>query len=248
MELNGKVALVTGASSGIGAATAIALAKAGVKVGLAARRADRLARFADEIRGSGGQALAIEMDVVDASSVGTGVQKLVETFGAVDIVVNNAGLMPISDVAALKTDEWNRMIDVNLKGVLNTTAATLPILLEKKAGHIVNISSIAGRKVFAGLSVYCATKFAVAALSDGMRMELGPKHGIRVTCVQPGAVESELFEQISDVQYRKEMEGLKSQMTFLKSKDVADTILFALQAPPHVNVGELFVLPSNQAW
>lgn len=248
MNLIEKVALVTGASSGIGAATARKLAANGVKVGLAARRGERLHALAEEIRATGGDALAIEMDVTDSSSVNAGVASLTKAFGSVDILVNNAGLMPISDFESLKTDEWERMVDVNIKGVLNVTAAVLPALIAKKGGHIINLSSIAGRKVFKGLGVYCATKFAVAAISDGLRMEVGPKYGIRVTCLQPGAVESELFEHISDPGYRTQMEDLKGQLTFLKAEEIADTALFALQAPAHLNVAELFVLPTSQGW
>ncbi|SDR06262.1 SDR family oxidoreductase [Pseudoxanthomonas sp. CF125] len=248
MNLNGKVALVTGASSGIGAATARKLAANGIKVGLAARRVDRLQALAEEIRTGGGEALAIEMDVTDSASVNAGVAALTQAFGTVDILVNNAGLMPISDYDSFKTDEWHRMVDVNIKGVLNATAAVLPVLIAKNGGHIVNLSSIAGRKVFKGLGVYCATKFAVAAISDGLRMEVGPKYGIRVTCLQPGAVESELFEHISDSGYRAQMEDLKGQLTFLKAEDIADTALFALQAPAHLDVAELFVLPTSQGW
>ena len=248
MELKGKVALVSGASSGIGAATARKLAANGIKVGLAARRLDKLEQLAAEICAAGGEAIAIEMDVVDQASVAAGVRKLAQTFGRIDIAVNNAGLMPISDVESLKTSEWHRMVDVNIKGVLNTTAEVLPHIQKQGAGHIVNMSSIAGRKVFAGLSVYCATKHAITAFSDGLRMEVAPKHNIRVTCIQPGAVESELFEHITDANYRDQMEKLKDQMTFLKAEDIADTILFALQAPARVNVAELFVLPTTQPW
>jgi NADP-dependent 3-hydroxy acid dehydrogenase YdfG len=248
MSLEGKIALVTGASSGIGAATARKLAAAGAKVGLAARRTDRLDALVGDIRAAGAEAMSLGMDVADARSVDAGVQALAEAYGTVDIVFNNAGLMPLSDVDALKTDEWHRMVDVNIKGVLNTTAAVLPHMIRQASGHIVNTSSIAGRKVFKGLSVYCATKFAVTALSDGMRMELAPKHGIRVTCIQPGAVETELYDQITDPVARQSMEDLRTQMTFLQADDIADMVLFALQAPKHVNVAELFVLPTQQGW
>jgi NADP-dependent 3-hydroxy acid dehydrogenase YdfG len=248
MNLNGKIALVTGASSGIGAATALKLAAQGVKVGIAARRTDRLRELETQIRAAGGEALVIEMDVVDAASVQAGVKKLIDTFGTLDILFNNAGLMPISDIESLKTDEWHRMVDVNIKGLLNSTAAVLPHMLKQHSGHIVNTSSIAGRKVFPGLAVYCATKHAVAAFSDGLRMEVGKKHNIRVTCIQPGAVDTELFEHVSDKSYRDQMEGLRDQMTFLKASDIADTVLFALQAPGHVDIAELFVMPTEQPW
>ncbi|MDR6669767.1 SDR family oxidoreductase [Rhizobium sp. 1399] len=248
MSIQGKVALITGASSGIGAATALKLAANGAKVGLAARRADRLAQLVSEIEKAGGQAIALEMDVVDNASVTAGVAKLVEAFGTVDILFNNAGLMPLSDIDMLKTDEWHRMVDVNIKGVLNTTAAVLPHMIGRKSGHIVNTSSIAGRKVFAGLSVYCATKHAITALSDGMRIELSKKHNIRVTCVQPGAVETELYDQISDPAARQQMDDLKTQMEFLKAEDIAETVLFALQSPRHMDIAEVFVMPTQQAW
>ena len=248
MELNGKVALITGASSGIGAATALKLAANGAKVGLAARRTGKLRSLVAQIEAAGGQALAIDMDVVDPASVQAGVEKLVAAYGGIDILFNNAGLMPISDVESLKVDEWHRMVDVNVKGVLNSTAAVLPHLKQRGAGHIVNTSSIAGRKVFPGLAVYCATKHAITAFSEGLRLEVAPKHNIRVTCIQPGAVNTELFEQITDAGYRQQMEGLRDQMSFLSAAEIADMVLFAVQAPRHVNVAELFVLPTNQPW
>ncbi|GGX78320.1 SDR family NAD(P)-dependent oxidoreductase [Massilia dura] len=248
MELKDKVALVTGASSGIGAATAKKLAAAGVKVGLAARRLDRLHGLAAEIRHAGGEALAIEMDVTDLAAVERGVRELAARYGTIDIVFANAGLMPISDIASLKVDEWHRMVDVNIKGLFNTVAAALPILKENKSGHIVTTSSIAGRKTFPGLGVYCATKHAVAAFTDILRMEVAPKHDIRVTCVQPGAVESELFEHITDDGYRSQMESLKKQMTFLKAEDIGDSIVYALQAPGRVDLAEMFIMPTSQPW
>ncbi|MFT4129309.1 SDR family oxidoreductase [Labrys sp. (in: a-proteobacteria)] len=247
-NLSGKVALITGASSGIGAATALKLAGAGVKVGIAARRTDSLEALKADIAKEGGEALVIPMDVVDPASVEAGVKMLVEAYGSIDILFNNAGLMPLSDIDQFKTAEWHRMVEVNVGGLLNTTAAVLPQMIEQHSGHIFNTSSIAGRKVFKGLSVYCATKHAVTAFSDGLRMEVGQKHNIRVTCIQPGAVATELYDQITDAGYRQQMEDLAKQMTFLQGEDVAETILFAAQAPAHVNVAELFVLPIEQGW
>ena len=248
MELKGKVALITGASSGIGAATAKKLAARGVKVGLAARRIDRMRELVAEIEAAGGEACVIEMDVTDRASVNAGVAALIGRYGTIDIAFNNAGLMPISDITSLKVDEWHRMVDVNIKGVLNSIAAVLPVMQKNGSGHIINTSSIAGRKTFAGLGVYCATKHAVAAFSDILRMEVAPRHNIRVTCVQPGAVESELFEHISDAGYKQQMEELKGQMTFLKPEDIADSIIYALTAPAHVDVAEVFILPTSQPW
>lgn len=247
-NLNGKVALITGASSGIGAATALKLAGAGVKVGIAARRTDRLEALKTDITKEGGEALVIPMDVVDPTSVEAGVKGLIEAYGSIDILFNNAGLMPLSDIDQFKTGEWHRMIDINIGGLLNTTAAVLPQMIKQHSGHIFNTSSIAGRKVFKGLSVYCATKHAVTAFSDGLRMEVGQMHNIRVTCIQPGAVATELYDQITDSGYRQQMDGLAKQMTFLKGEDIAETILFATRAPAHVNVAELFVLPIDQGW
>lgn len=247
-NLNGKIALVTGASSGIGAATAVKLAEAGAKVGIAARRTDKLEDLRRHIESSGSEALVIEMDVVDQSSIEAGVKTLVDAYGAIDILVNNAGLMPISDIDQFKIDEWHRMVDVNVKGLFNATAAVLPHMINQHSGHIFNMSSIAGRKVFKGLAVYCATKHAVAAFSDGLRMEVGAKHNIRVTCIQPGAVATELYNHISDPGYRQQMDELSGQMTFLQGADIADTIVFAALAPAHVNLAELFVLPVEQGW
>ncbi|WP_198412952.1 SDR family oxidoreductase [Izhakiella australiensis] len=248
MSIKNKIALITGASSGIGAATARKLAAEGLIVGLAARRTERLEALVAEITAAGGRAVALKTDVTDPASCKTAAAALIAQFGRIDVLVNNAGLMPLSDIDSLKVAEWQRMVDVNVSGVLNATAAVLPQMIDQHSGHIFNLSSIAGRKVFTGLTVYCATKAAVAAFSDGLRMEIGPKHNIRVTCVQPGAVKSELYEQISDAAYRQQMDNLAASMTFLEGEDIANTILFALQSPQRMDVAELFVLPTEQGW
>ena len=248
MNIQSKVALITGASSGIGAGVAKLLAANGVKVALAARRIDKLKTILKEIRQAGGEGLVVEMDVVDQASVKKGVDTVVKTYGTIDILVSNAGLMPLSDVESLKVDEWHRMVDVNIKGTLNTTAAVLPILIKQNSGHIFNLSSIAGRKLFKGLSVYCATKHAIAAFSDIMRMEIAPKYKIRVTSLQPGAVATELYDHITEPTYIKAMDDLAKQMTFLTPEDIAQSVLYALQAPDHVNVSEIFILPTEQGW
>lgn len=248
MNLSEKVALITGASSGIGEGVAKALALKGVKLGLAARRTDKLQHVLTEIEKQGGEACIIEMDVTNKESVSKGVATLLEQFGSIDILVNNAGIMPISDIDNFKIDEWEKMVDVNIKGVLNVTSSVLPELIKQKSGHIINLSSIAGRKLFKGLSVYCGTKFFVAAFSDIMRMEIGKKHNIRVTSIQPGAVATNLYDQISDTELREGMEDLRDQMTFLSPNDIADSMIYVLEAPDHVDVSELFILPTDQEW
>lgn len=246
-DLKGKAALITGASSGIGAATALKLAAAGVKVGIAARRADRLEALKAEIVRRGGEALALDVDVANADEVRAGVARFMQSFGMIDILFNNAGIMPVSEIDQFKVDEWHAMVDINLKGVLNMTAAVLPHMIRQHSGHIFNTSSIAGRKVFGpGYTVYSATKFAVSAFSEGLRMEVGKKHNIRVTSIQPGAVATELPEQTSDPEKRGQLDAYRAAVRFLDPEDIADTLLFAARAPAHVNVAELFVLPTEQ--
>lgn len=248
MELKGKVALITGASSGIGEGVAKSLAAKGVKVGLAARNLSKLKSIEETIIQAGGEAFAFALDVTDVDSVNAGVQLLKEKYGTIDILVNNAGIMPASDVDAFKIQEWQDMVNVNINGVLNVAAAVLPTFIENHSGHVINLSSIAGRKLFKGLGVYCGTKHFVAAFSDIMRMELGKKHSIRVTSIQPGAVDTNLFEHISDANYKEGMEGLRSQMTFLTPNDIANSMIYALEAPNHVDVSEIFILPTDQEW
>ncbi|WCT14316.1 SDR family oxidoreductase [Mucilaginibacter jinjuensis] len=246
MNLKEKIALVTGASSGIGEAVAKALAGKGVKVGLAARRTDKLEGVLAEIQAEGGEGIIITMDVTDRNSVTKGVDLLLETYGKIDILINNAGVMYLSDIDALKLDEWEKMVDINIKGILNPTGAVLPHLIAQKSGHIINTSSIAGRKLFQGLGVYCATKHAVAAFSDIMRMEIAPKHHIRVTSIQPGAVATELQQHTTDPKYKEAMAN--STYPPLLPEDIASSMLYALEAPDHVDVSEIFILPSEQAW
>jgi len=248
MEIRSKVALITGASSGIGAATARMLAAEGVKVGLAARRTERLEEIKNEIIAIGGEAITIQMDVTDMNSVQEGTNKLVQAYGTVDFLINNAGVMYLSEVENLRIDEWQLMVDINIKGVLNATAAVLPLMTRQHSGHIVNISSYAGKKLAKGLSVYSATKFAVSAFTEGLRMELGPKYHIRTTVIQPGAVKTELFDLIRDEQFKQEILNSRSGVSFMTPEQLADTILFALKAPEKVNIAELFAVPVDEAW
>ena len=240
-----KVAIVTGASSGIGYATALALAKAGAKVAIGARRTEKLTELENEINNNGGQAFSQKLDVTQKSDCDSFVKAVVEKWGGVDILVNNAGLMPLSFIKNLKIDEWDQMIDVNIKGVLYCTAAVIPHMLEKKSGHIVNISSVAGRIVFPSGSVYCATKHAVTALSEGLRQEFSTRKNIRVTCIEPGVVSTELTNTITDESLKDFVEKAKT-MESLSAQDIADAIVYAVDAPSHVNVNEVLIRPTSQ--
>lgn len=248
MELKGKVALITGASSGIGKGVAESLAQKGVKVALAARSEDKLNQITKSLTDLGLEAFVCPMDVTNKESVKAAVSRVKAHFGQIDILINNAGIMPTADIDSFKVDEWDNMIDINIKGVLNVTAEVLPELIQQKSGHILNLSSIAGRKLFKGLAVYCGTKHFVAGFSDIMRMEIGKKHNIRVTSIQHGAVATNLYDQITDVNYKKGMEALQDQMTFLTPKDIANSMIYALESPDYVDVSEIFILPTDQEW
>ena len=240
-----KVALVTGASSGIGRATALALAKSGMRVALGARRTGRLEELESEIAAAGGTAASYTVDVTQRRECQDFVDDAVRRWGRVDVLVNNAGLMPLSFVKNLHIDEWDRMIDVNIKGVLYCTAAALPHMLEAGSGHIVNVSSVAGRIVFPAGSVYCATKHAVTAFSEGLRQELSVRKGIRVTCIEPGVVATELTDTITDGSLKGFVEGSK-KMEALQSEDIAEAVVYAVSSPKHVNVNEILIRPVVQ--
>ena len=243
--LKNKVAIITGASSGIGYATALTLSKAGIRVAVGARRTERLQELEKQIIKNNGEILVQKTDVTRKSDCDSLVNTIVEKWGKVDILINNAGLMPLSYFKNGKVEEWEQMIDVNIKGVLYCTSAVVPYMLEKRSGHIINISSVAGRIVFAGGSVYCATKHAIAALSEGLRKELSPTYNIRVTCIEPGAVETELLESITDESMTGFIQATKDMET-LRSDDIANAILYAVQAPGHVNVNEILIRPTAQ--
>lgn len=245
--LKDKVALITGASSGIGYATSLTLSRAGARVAVGARRKERLKELEKEITEEvqGAEVLVHEIDVANRSNCNSFVDAALKKWGTVDILVNNAGLMPLSFFKNNKVDEWEQMIDVNIKGVLYCTSAVIPHMLEKESGHIVNLSSVAGRVVFAGGTVYCATKHAIAAFSEGLRIEFSPRSKIRVTCIEPGAVSTELLETITDDSMSRFIEASK-KLEALQSQDIADAILYAVQAPRHVNINEIMIRPTEQ--
>lgn len=244
--LAGRVAIVTGASSGIGEAVSEALAGAGAKVLLAARRVERLNEIAARIREGGGEVTCQPTDVSDRVQVERVVAATMERWGRIDLLVNNAGVMPLSPIEELRVEDWERMIDVNVKGVLYGIAAVLPVMLQQGGGHVVNVGSVAGRRPFPGGSVYSATKFAVRALNWGMQLELSAARGIRVTDVQPGVVATELLDHIPDPQRREGFEAAWAERRMLRPEDVASAVLFAVTAPEHVNVNEILVRPTDQ--
>ena len=243
--LKDKVAIITGASSGIGNATALALSKEGVKVAVGARRTDRLEQLAKKIKENGGEVFFQKLDVTKKSECDSFVKAVLDKWGSVDILVNNAGLMPLSFFKNLKVDEWDRMIDVNIKGVLYCTGAVINHMKEKKSGHIVNISSVAGRIVFPAGSVYCATKHAITAFSEGLRQEFSVRSKIRVTCIEPGVVATELNDSITDESLSSFVESAK-KMEALQADDIANAIVYAVKSPEHVSVNEVLVRPTTQ--
>lgn len=238
--IDGKVVVITGASSGIGEATARLLARRGAKVVLGARRHERLAALADAIRSEGGSACHRTLDVTRLQEVEAIVSFARESFGRVDVVVNNAGVMPLSRLEEGKVDEWNRMIDVNIRGVLHGIAAGLPVMRAQKSGQFVNVSSIGGHAVSPTAAVYCATKFAVRAISEGLRQEVGGD--IRVTVISPGVTESELADSISDPGARELMRDFRR--IAIAPDAVARAIAFAIEQPEDVDTSEIIVRPT----
>lgn len=235
-----KVICITGASSGIGEGTARELAGRGAKVMLGARRTDRLDAIVKDIEDSGGIAKAHKVDVTDFDDVKAFVEAASDTWGQVDVMINNAGVMPLSPLAALKIDEWDRVVDVNVKGVLYGIGAVLPGMSSHNSGHIVNIASVGALAVSPTASVYCATKFAVRAISDGLRQE-NPE--IHVTCVHPGVVESELADSITDATAAEAMKAVRANA--LKPDAIAKAVAYAIDQPDGVHLNEIVVRPPN---
>ncbi len=244
-SLAGKVALVTGASSGIGEATALALAQANMRVAVAGRRVERLTALVDRIIAAGGQAFAVPADVSIEAQARALIEQTHSHFGQLDVLVNNAGLMLQGMIDGADTEEWRRMIGVNLLGLMYVTHAALPVMKAQGAGHIVNLSSVAGRIANPRVAVYAATKFGVCAFSEALRREV-KKDGIRVTVVEPGIVATELAEHITDAEAKEALKARISTLTPLESEDVAAAILYALTQPARVNVNEILIRPTLQ--
>ncbi|GLQ55804.1 SDR family oxidoreductase [Devosia nitrariae] len=237
-----KVVLVTGASSGIGAGIARELAAGGAKLLLGARRIDRLTALAAEIAATGGNVETRRLDVTDRSDVKAFAEAARIRWGRIDAIVNNAGVMPLSPMASLKVDEWDRMVDVNIKGVLHGIAAVLPEMLAQQSGHVINIASVGALTVSPTAAVYCATKYAVRAISDGLRQE---NDRLRVTCIHPGVVESELADNITDEATAGMMKTYRA--IALQPDAIGRAVRYAIEQPEDVDVNEIVVRPTQAA-
>ena len=244
VALDGKVALVTGASSGIGWETAVQLAAEGAAVAAGARRTERLAELREQVEGAGGRLLPVELDVADEQACGAAVQRTVDELGGLDVLVNNAGQMLLGPVGGADTEDWRRMVSVNLLGLMYCTHAALPHLLER-GGHVVQMSSVAGRTTSPGTAVYNATKWGVNAFSEALRQEVTTK-GVRVTLVEPGAVATELTDHITHDKARQNAEKFYSEMRALQSEDIARAVVYAVTQPDHVAINEVLVRPTDQ--
>ena len=241
-----KVAMITGASSGIGEATAHALAREGFAVVITARSFEKLEQIKNDLIESGHHALAVKADVTSRSEMKKVAQAALDTYGKIDVLINNAGIMPLSFLKNLHEDEWEQMIDVNIKGVLNSISAVLPAMMEQKDGHIVNISSVAGIEVFATGAVYCGTKYAVEAITEGIRKELTIPFNIHATSIRPGAVETNLLSTVTDSEVMGGLEQLMNTVKFLKSEDISKAIVFAVTQSPDVSIDHMCIKPKNQ--
>jgi clavulanate-9-aldehyde reducatase len=243
--LQQKVALVTGASSGIGAATARMLAAEGARLVLAARRTDRLATLAAELRDDGAEVLELPLDVTDEPACRAAIEQCLSGYGQLDILINNAGLMLLGPIEDADISDWTRMVHTNVLGLMYLTHAALPHLIRSK-GSIVQISSIAGRQVGRGGGVYSATKYAVNAFSESLRLEV-TERGVRVVVIEPGTVETELRDHITHAESKAAIEARAAKMRQLQAADVAEAIRFALTVPAHVAVNEVLIRPTDQA-
>jgi NADP-dependent 3-hydroxy acid dehydrogenase YdfG len=244
-NIQDKVVIITGVSSGIGESTAKELASKGAKLVLAARREDRLKKLQDEIQSSGGQAIYKVTDVTSRQQMEELAEYALKEFGKIDVLVNNAGIMPQAFLAENKVDEWDKMIDVNIKGVLYAIAAIVPSMRECKSGHVINLSSVAGHNIYPGGTVYCGTKFAVRAISEGLRQEEAMSGtNIRVTNISPGAVTSELLETTTDPTMKAGLDEF--YQVAIDADRIARAIAFAIEQPSDVAINEMIIRPTVQ--
>ena len=245
-NIEGKVVVITGASSGLGEAAARHLSSLGATVVLGARRADRLEALAEELTGRRAKALAVSTDVTKFDQVKRLADVAVQTFGRVDVMINNAGLMPQSPLDRLKVDDWNRTIDVNIKGVLYGIGAVLPYMQKQRSGHIINVSSVAGHKVRAGGAVYAAAKHAVRVISEGLREEVKP-YDIRTTVISPGAVDTELTDSITEPDVSENTKKFYAQVA-VPADSFARAVAFAISQPVEIDINEILYRPTRQEY
>ncbi|SHH26553.1 SDR family NAD(P)-dependent oxidoreductase [Geodermatophilus nigrescens] len=243
--LSGKVALVTGASSGIGEATAVALAGAGAAVAVGARRADRLEALAGRLRDGGARVLTLDLDVTDEASCRAAVARTREELGGLDVLVNNAGVMLLGTIVGADVEDWRRMLSTNVLGLMYMTHAAIDGMVEQGSGDVVNISSVAGRTARKGAGVYNASKWAVNAFSESLRQEVTTR-GVRISLVEPGAVATELTDHITQPEAKAASQRMAAEMTPLQAEDVARAIAYVVSQPPHVAVNEVLVRPTAQ--
>ena len=244
-NIEGKVVVITGASSGFGEVAARHLSEEGAAVALGARRTQRIEQLAKEINDNGGKAIAVTTDVTDKEQVKALVDKAVEAFGQIDVMLNNAGLMPLAPLEKLRTDEWDQMIDVNIKGVLYGIAAALPHMKERKSGHIINVSSVAGHVIGPGGAVYSATKSAVRVISEGLRQEV-KSYNLRTTIISPGAVDTELPSSIGDTEMASGVKGFYDDVA-IPADSFARCVAFAISQPEDMDVNEILYRPTKQS-
>jgi NADP-dependent 3-hydroxy acid dehydrogenase YdfG len=243
--LQGKVALVTGASSGIGAATAVALAEAGAAVAIGARRRDRLDALAAQLRDGGASVLQLDLDVTDEQQCRTAVARTREELGGLDVLVNNAGVMLLGSIVGADPEDWRRMMATNVMGVMYMTHAAIEGMVEQGSGDVVNMSSVAGRQARVGAGVYNASKWAVNAFSESLRQEV-TERGVRIGLVEPGAVATELTDHITQPDAKAASVQMYTSMRALQAEDIARAVLYLVTQPPHVAVNELLVRPTDQ--
>ncbi|MCC9620311.1 SDR family oxidoreductase [Thalassospira sp. MA62] len=243
-NIENKVVVITGASSGMGEASAKYLAAQGAKVVVGARRQDRLDKLVEDITDAGGEALAVATDVTKIDDVKKLVAAAVDKFGRIDVMFNNAGLMPLSPLESQRVDEWDQMVDVNVKGTLYGISAALPYMKEQKSGHIINVSSVYGHKVVASGAVYCATKHAVRAISEGLRQEVKP-YNIRTTTISPGAVKTELTDHITEPGLGDNVRNVVGDIG-VEAETMGRMVAFAISQPDDVDVNEVLFRPTVQ--
>lgn len=243
--MKNKIVVITGASSGIGKATAIRLSSEGHSLVLAARRIEKLETLKEQLEKENTEIVILKTDVTKRNDVKRLIKTTFDKFGRIDVLINNAGIMPLSFIEEGRVEDWEKMIDVNLKGLLYGINEVVPIMKKQHSGHIINISSVAGRRVFPTAAVYCATKFGVNAITEGLRQELSARYNIKVTAIEPGATKTELQNHIPNEEIKQNFAKRMENVTFLEASDIAEAIHFAISQPKQMNVTEILIHPTE---